>query len=84
VQDIISPAGWTEVGGAGSIRYNPASQSLTVSQTYAAHSQIAKLLAALRETSARLPAITHAAGMPAPRELAVIQLRAFRNAVEQK
>jgi hypothetical protein len=80
VQDIISPASWAEIGGAGSMRYDPSSQSLTVSQTDAAHAQIAELLAALRESSARLPAITRAAGMPTPRELGEIQLRAMRAA----
>ena len=78
IQDAVSPNSWSSVGGAGTMQYFPASQCLMVNQTYSVHEQLAALLAMLRESSDRLPAITRAAGMPTPESLSERRLKSFR------
>ena len=51
-----------------------------VSQTSGVHEQMPELLAWLRESNDRLPAITRAAGMPSPEQLAESRLRGARAA----
>src|SRR5260370_6356370 len=48
ITNNVSPADWTDLGGAATIDYHPQTQSLVVNQTADVHEQIADLLAALR------------------------------------
>jgi hypothetical protein len=80
IQEAVSPYSWSCVGGAGTIEFFAASQCLMVSQTPGVHDQIPALLAWLRESNDRLPALTRAAGMPAPDKLAESRLLAARSA----
>ncbi len=80
IQEAVSPNAWSCVGGNGTIQYFPGSQCLMVSQSSGVHERIPELLAWLRESNDRLPAITRAAGMPSPDKLAESRLRDARAA----
>ncbi len=49
VTSMIHPTSWSDVGGAGGIKYFTASGALVISQTREAHEEIEKLLAGLRQ-----------------------------------
>ncbi len=65
LHQTASPNSWSSVGGAGTVQYFPASQTLVVNQTREVHREIQELLGMLRESLARLPSIVQASGLPA-------------------
>jgi general secretion pathway protein D len=48
IQATVAPNSWQDVGGLGTIQYEPVKMSLVVTQSVAVHEQIGELLAALR------------------------------------
>jgi len=55
VFDIVANDSWDEVGGPGSLEYEPGSQSLVCSQTEQVQAKVAELLAELRRARAAQP-----------------------------
>jgi hypothetical protein len=78
IEATTVPNSWSNVGGAGSMTFFTRSQCLVVNQTYAAHNDIASLLAMLRESGDRLPGIARALGLPVAERLIEARLRSVR------
>lgn len=73
---IIQPESWDEVGGPGSIAYEPITMSFAIRQTDAVHDAIDDSLRTLREARCRMPKLLQAAGA-----LSVDEIRSAEDAL---
>jgi len=64
LQSTVEPDTWEEVGGPGSLRYEPTSMSLLVRQSQPVHEEIEGMLRMLRKERQRLPRLLKAAQGP--------------------
>ncbi|HEX3659432.1 MAG TPA: hypothetical protein VHV55_26830 [Pirellulales bacterium] len=74
ITSIIAPTTWSEVGGAGAIKYEPTTKSLVIAQTRDVLDEVAQLLTTLRE-SRRLQQQDAGKTMPGDDDLTVVLYR---------
>lgn len=69
LQSTVEPDSWEEVGGPGSLRYEPTSMSLLIRQTQPVHEEIEGMFRMLRRDRQRLPRLLNAAQGPTLEEI---------------
>lgn len=74
ITSTLEPETWDDVGGPGSIRYEPETMSLLIRQTEAVHDEIEETLTTLRKLKCRLPELLRAAGAPTAEEIRRIEV----------
>lgn len=69
IKSTIEPDSWDDVGGPGSVQYEPITMTILIRQTMMVHEEVETLLQTVRQFRCRLPKLLQAAGAPTVDEL---------------